>query len=63
MDIPSQIRASSAACDGGEAEEDGGLLALRAQERGGGDVGVVAVGSKDTVGTSTTGVDRTFGDL
>lgn len=49
--------------NGREADEDRCLLALGAQEGGGGDVGPVAITGEDTVGTGTTGMDDSLGNL
>ena len=43
VDITREIRTAATAGDGGEAQEDGGLLALFAKERGCRDVGVVPI--------------------
>ena len=49
--------------NGGEANEDWCLLALGAQEGGSSDVGPVAIAGEDTMGTGTTGVDDSLGNL
>lgn len=63
MDITSQVRTPPAASNSREPGEHGGLLALSGQERGGSDVGEVAVRGEDTVSASTARMDSTFGDL
>lgn len=63
VDIASEIGTAAAASDGGEAQEDGGLFALFAEERSCRDVGVVPVRRKDTVGAGSAGVDGAFWDL
>ena len=63
MDITSQVRTPPAASNSREPGEHGGLLALSGQERGGSDVGEVAIRREDTVSTGTTGMHSAFGDL
>ena len=63
VDITSQVCATSTTGNSRETSEHGGLLALSGQERGGGDVGEVAIRREDTVSTGTTGMDSAFGDL
>ena len=63
MDITSKVCTTPATSDGRETDEHGGLLALGAQERGGGDVAPVGIRGEGTMGTGTTGMDSTFGDL
>ena len=63
VDITSQVCATSTTGNSRETSEHGGLLALSRQERGGGDVGEVAIRREDTMSTSTTGMYSAFGDL
>lgn len=63
VDITSKVCATTATSDSRETDKHGCLLALAAQERGGSDVAPVGVRGEGTMGTRTTGMDSTFGDL
>ena len=63
MNITGSVGGTLRTGNGREADKDWCLLALGAQEGGGGDVGPVAVAGEDTVGTGTTGVDDSLGNL
>lgn len=63
VDITRQVRATSTTGNSRETSKHGGLLALSGQERGGGDVGEVAIRRENTMSTGTTGMHSTFGDL
>lgn len=63
MYITSSISASAASGNSREANEDGSLFIFCREERSSGDVGPVTVGSEYTMGTGTTGMDGTLGNL
>jgi len=63
VDITGKICTTPATSDSRETHEHRGLLALGAQERGGGDVAPVGVRGEGTMGTGTTSMDSTFRDL
>lgn len=63
VDITGSVGGTLGTSNGREADEDWCLLALSAQERGGGDVGPVTIAGEDTVGTGTTGVDDSLRNL
>lgn len=62
VDIAGRISRTPAASDGGEAEEDGSLLASLGEEGSAGDVGPVGVGGEGAVGSGTTGVHSALGN-
>ena len=62
-DVSCGIDAASLSYDRGEADEHGGLLAFLGKERCCGKVGMVAIGSEDTVCSGTPCMDHTFGHL
>lgn len=63
MYIASSISTSAASGNSREADKDGSLFILCRQERSSGDVGPVTVGCEYSMGTGTTGMDGTFGNL
>lgn len=63
MDITSRVSTSTTSSNSREANEDRGLFILRREEGSSGDIRPVTVGSEYAVGTDTTGMDGTFGNL
>lgn len=63
MDITRCIRATPRTGYGREANKGRSLFASRAEKRSRGNVAVVAVACKGSIGTSTPGMDSTLGDL
>ena len=63
MHISSGIGTATTAGNSGESNEDRGLLILAPKEGSCGDIRPVAVGSKDTMSSNASGVDRALGDL
>ena len=63
MHIASKIGTTTTTSDSGKAHEHGSFLALFGEKRGRGEVGEVAVGDEDTMGTGATGMHGAFGNL
>lgn len=63
VDITHRISTAPGASNGREADEDGRLLSLLAQERSSSDVAIVSIAGESAVGSSTTSMDSPFGDL
>lgn len=63
VDITGKVCTTPATSDSRETHKHGRLLALAAQERGGGDIAPVGVRGEGTMGTGTTSMDSTFGNL
>lgn len=63
MDIARRISTTPGAGNGREAHEDGRLLSLLAQERGGSDVAIVSIAGKRAMSPSTSSMDSSFGNL
>lgn len=63
MDIARRISTAPGASNGREADEDGRLLALLAQERRSGDVAIVSIARESAMSSGTTSMDSPFGNL
>ena len=63
MHISSGIGTATTSGNSGESNENRGLLILAPKEGSCGDIRPVAVGSKDTMSSNASGVDRALGDL